>query len=144
MFMSTHEMVLRQICLKSFLRLKLILMGENYIYSIAIRVLTLVCIYYSYCREGNSNCARSKAKPVVNTTRRKFTSHFNVGPFQRLQSLSRNKALHLFYVDIRWCGIVQRHNVIPFKLLVAPKCSIYCDWIAIHQLLGLDCRWGHT
>jgi len=32
-------------------------MGENYIYSIAIRVSILVCIYYSYCREGNSNCA---------------------------------------------------------------------------------------
>ena len=53
--MSTHEMALRQMCLKLFLRLKLFLMGEPYIYSIAIRVLILVCFYYSYCREGNSD-----------------------------------------------------------------------------------------
>ena len=85
-------------------------MGEPYIYSIAIRVSILICFYYSYCREGNSNCAMrmiekfnvghfddclgAKApviavstayKPVVNATRHKLTSHFNVGPFQRLR-----------------------------------------------------------
>jgi hypothetical protein len=80
-------------------------MGKPYIYSIAIRVSILISFYYSYCREGNSDCATqtiehrddclgAKApviavstayKPVVNATRRKFTSHFNVSPFQRLQ-----------------------------------------------------------
>jgi hypothetical protein len=69
--MSTHEMALRQICLKSFLRLKLILMGKPYIYSIAIRVSILVCFYYSYCREGNSDCAtRTIEKFNVGTSRR--------------------------------------------------------------------------
>ncbi len=69
--MSTHEMALRQICLKSFLRLTLILVGEPYIYSIAIRVSILVCFYYSYCREGNSDCAtRMMEKFNVGTSRR--------------------------------------------------------------------------
>jgi hypothetical protein len=68
--MSTHEMALRQICLKLFLRLKLILMGEPYIYSIAIRVSILVCFYYSYYREGNSDCAtRTIEKFNVGTSR---------------------------------------------------------------------------
>jgi hypothetical protein len=69
--MFTHEMALRQICLKSFLRLMLILMGEPYIYSIAIRVSILICFYYSYCREGNSNCStRAIEKFYVGTSRR--------------------------------------------------------------------------
>jgi hypothetical protein len=38
---------------------------------------------------------------------------------------------------------VQRYNVIPFKLLVAPKPSVDCNWIATHQLLQLDRGWGH-
>ena len=46
-------------------------MGEPYIYSIAIRVLILVCFYYSYCREGNSDCAtRTIEKFNVGTSRR--------------------------------------------------------------------------
>jgi hypothetical protein len=46
-------------------------MGEPYIYSIAIRVLILVCFYYSYCREGNSNCAtRMIENFIVGTSRR--------------------------------------------------------------------------
>jgi hypothetical protein len=69
--MSTHEMALRQICSKSFLRLKLILMGKPYIYSSAIRVSILVCYYYSYCREGNNDCAtRTIEKFNVGTSRR--------------------------------------------------------------------------
>ena len=49
-------------------------MVEPYINRIAIRVLILVCFYYSYCREGNSNCATR--------TIEKF--NFNVGTLQQL------------------------------------------------------------
>ena len=85
--MSTHGMALRQICLKSFLRSKVILVGEPYIYSIAIRVLILVCFYYSYCQEGNSDCAT------------RTIEKFNVGTSQQL--LRRQSTCHNSFNSIQ-------------------------------------------
>ena len=63
-------------------------MGETYIYDrIAIRVLILVSFYYSYCREGNSDCAMCTIEKLnVSTSRqllrRQSTCHSSFNSIQ--------------------------------------------------------------
>ena len=73
-------------------------MGEPYIYSIAIRVLILVCFYYSYCREDNSDCATRTIEKL--------------GTSQRL--LRRQSTCHSSFNGIQAgseCNEAQYHNI---------------------------------